>query len=319
MCAYIRDNLKAKEVTDLSATSEDGFQQLWVRIQHIKLKSFMLCVVYRPPDCEITCLEQYLKPSIIEALLYSKDIIIIMGDLNCDLLSNKPESEALKELCTMLNLSQIVTKPTRVTKESASLLDVILTTNPHQVISSTVLENTISDHFTVTALIRLKAPKPKPFQIRSRSYKMYNPQTFSDDILKVSWNNLENITDIDTDLEQFSNAFMSVLKLHAPVKLMSFKHCTSPFISPEIKDQMKVRDAFLRKARKTRCPIDWALYKEVRTEIKRIITEAEKLSVDNEIMQNKKKSHAIWKTLRRYESNKTNDFIKSANPKKDCE
>ena len=118
------------------------------------------------------------------------------------------------------------------------------------------MENTISDHFTVTALICLKAPKPKPFQIRSRSYKMYNPQAFSDDILKVSWNNLENITDIDTRLEQFNNAFMSVVELHAPVKLMSFKHRTSPFISPEIKAQMKVRDALLRKARKTRCHID---------------------------------------------------------------
>ena len=85
---------------------------------------------------------------------------------------------------------------------------------------------------------------------------MYNPQAFSDDILKVSWNNLENITDIDTRLEQFNNAFMSVLELHAPVKLMSFKHRTSPFISPEIKAQMKVRDALLRKARKTRCHID---------------------------------------------------------------
>ena len=40
VCAYIRDNLKRKEVTDLSSTSENGFQQLWVRIQHIKLKSF---------------------------------------------------------------------------------------------------------------------------------------------------------------------------------------------------------------------------------------------------------------------------------------
>ena len=266
VCAYIRDNLKGKEVTDLSSTSENGFQQLWVRIQHIKLKSFLLCVVYRPPDCEITCLEEYLTPSIIEALLYGKDIIIT-GDLNCDLLSNKPESQVLKDLCTMLNLSHIISKPTRVTKESASLLDVILTTNSHQVISSAVLENTISDHFTVTASIRLKAAKPKPFQIRSRSYKMYEPKTFSDDISKVSWNDLENLTDVNTRLEQFNNAFLALLKLHAPVTLMSFKHRTGSFISAEIKDQMKMRDALLRKARKTLCQIDWALYKETQIDL----------------------------------------------------
>ncbi|CAB3982642.1 Hypothetical predicted protein [Paramuricea clavata] len=138
---------------------------------------------------------------------------------------------------------------------------------------------------------------------------MYEPKTFSDDISKVSWNNLENVTDINARLEEFNNAFFAVLELHAPVKLMSFKHRTSSFITPEIKDQMKVRDSLLRRARKTRCQIDWALYKErTQTEIKRMITEAEKLFVDNEIMQNKNNSHAIWKTIRRYTSNKPKEL-----------
>ena len=66
------------------------------------------------------------------------------------------------------------------------------------------------------------------------------------DISKVSWNKLENVTDINTRLEQFNNAFLAVLELHAPVKLMSFKHRTSSFISPEIKDQMKVRHSFTK-------------------------------------------------------------------------
>ena len=82
-------------------------------------------------------------------------------------------------------------------------------------------------------------------------------------------NDLENLTDVNTRLEQFNNAFLAVLELHAPVKLMSFKHRTGSFISPEIKDQMKMRDALLRKARKTRCQIDWALYKETQIETKR--------------------------------------------------
>ena len=161
VCAYIRNNLKAEEVKHLSSSSKHGFQQLWVRIQHIKLKSFLLCVVYRPPDCAINCFKEHMTSSIIEALLYDKTIII-MGDLNCDLLSDKSDTRILKELCTTLNLSQIISKPTRITNDSVSLLDVILTiTNPQQVINTAGLESTISNHFTVTATIRLKAPKPK--------------------------------------------------------------------------------------------------------------------------------------------------------------
>ena len=59
----------------LSSLSEHGFQQLLVTIQNMILTSFLLCV--------------------IEALLYGKTIII-MGDLNCDLLSDKPDTRVSK-------------------------------------------------------------------------------------------------------------------------------------------------------------------------------------------------------------------------------
>ena len=45
-----------------------------------------------------------------------------------------------------------------------------------------------------------------------------------------------------------------------------------------------------------------------------MIIEAEKLFVDNGIMQNKNNSHAIWKTIRRYTSNKPKELMKMENP-----
>ena len=210
----------------------------------------------------------------------------------------------------------MISKPTRVTMESASLLDVILTTNPHQVKRVTVLENSISDHFTVIALLRLKAPKPRPFQIRTRTYKGYDNKKFCEDILKVPWDTLDEITDINIRLERFNTEFLKVLDLHAPIKLMSFKHRTNPFITPEIKEQMKIRDKNLRKARKTRCHLNWALFKKAKAETNKIINEAEKVFVDNEIAQNKDNSRAIWKTIRRYVPNKhVGKLTLTSNPK----
>ena len=140
----------------------------------------------------------------MEALLYDKDILIIIGDLNCDLLSEKPESKALNDFCTMFNLSQMISKPTRVTRDSSSLLDVILTTNPHQVIQTTILQNSISDHFTISALLRLKAPKPHRSRILTRTYKNYDSEKFSEDISKVIWNALDEISDVNSRLEHFN-------------------------------------------------------------------------------------------------------------------
>ena len=85
-------------------------------------------------------------------------------------------------LLVMFNLSQMISKPTRVTRDSSSLLDVILTTNPHQVIQTTIKVNSISDHSTISALLRLKAPKPHRSRILIRAYKNYGSEKFSEDI-----------------------------------------------------------------------------------------------------------------------------------------
>ena len=51
--------------------------------------------------------------------------MILPGDLNCNLLGNCPDGQALIDLCSTLNLFQLVEKPTRVTETSQTLIDVI--------------------------------------------------------------------------------------------------------------------------------------------------------------------------------------------------
>ena len=84
VCAYIKDSLKTKPLKDLSGISDSGLHQLWIQIQHKKLKSLLLCVTYRPPSTAALCLEQDLMPKYIQALSLGKDIVL-PGDLNCDL------------------------------------------------------------------------------------------------------------------------------------------------------------------------------------------------------------------------------------------
>ncbi len=65
------------------------------------------------------------------ALTLGKEIIIV-GDLNCDVL--KPDSSsaiALLNFCASVNLTQLIKEPTRarVTENSTSLIDVIMTSN----------------------------------------------------------------------------------------------------------------------------------------------------------------------------------------------
>ena len=62
VCAYIKSTLKAKILKDLSGISDSGLHQLYIQVQSKKLRSIMVCVVYRPPKIGVTCFEDELMP-----------------------------------------------------------------------------------------------------------------------------------------------------------------------------------------------------------------------------------------------------------------
>ena len=91
----------------------------------------------------------------MESLLLGLDVIIL-GDLNCNLLQGKAESRALNDFCSTFNLTQLINKPTRVTENGESLIDVVMTTNEKLIASNDVLMSTISDHNLIYISLKLK-------------------------------------------------------------------------------------------------------------------------------------------------------------------
>ena len=62
MCAYVKSTLKVKVLKDLTDISESGLHQVWIQVQNKKLRSLLVCVVYRPPEIGTVCLENELLP-----------------------------------------------------------------------------------------------------------------------------------------------------------------------------------------------------------------------------------------------------------------
>ena len=126
VCTNTHKTLKSKVLKDLSGISET----LVLTNYGCKFKSFLLCITYKPPDCNVACLKDF-RDRYTQALVYGLPILVI-GDLNCDLLVSSSKSRTLNNLCTSLNMKQLITQPTRVTETSKSLIDVIFTSNPFQ-------------------------------------------------------------------------------------------------------------------------------------------------------------------------------------------
>ena len=173
VCAYVHKDLKSSVLKELSSISEGNFHQLWINVQCKKLKSTIICVTYRPDNSPLSSFEEVLKPRYIQALLLDKPITIL-GDLNCDgLKKTGTEFKALEKFYTDMNLKQLITKPTRITATTQSLLDVILVSPNNSVRDSGVIHRPISDHSIVFVKLKVKKPKTTPQYITTRSFKKY--------------------------------------------------------------------------------------------------------------------------------------------------
>ncbi|CAB3994943.1 Hypothetical predicted protein [Paramuricea clavata] len=181
-------------------------------------------------------------------------LIILLGDLNCDMLKPTPGSASLIKTTKELNLNQLIKSPTRITESSQTLVDVIFVSSPRLVVNSGVIETCISDHFPVYVSLKLKTDKSPPNYITTRSYNKYDPDLFAIDLASnrdrlVSIFRMDNV---DEKLTIFNEIFLNTLDKHAPVKTIKVRGKSCPFITPEIKASMIKRDQLHSLFRKTR-------------------------------------------------------------------
>ena len=213
-------------------------------------------------------------PNCIHALSLNKPIILT-GDLNCDLLTDNPRGSALRSFCTAINATQLVNDPTRVTRQSSTLIDVVLTSNPALVKTSGVLETTISDHFLVYVVLDLKIPKLKARYVNTRSYKQNNAEKFSADISRIPWNTLDLLDSLDAKVDGFNDLFQACLNDLAPVKTIRIKRRSIPFMNEDIKEQIVIRNNLHKIARQTDSVEDWNGFKQQKCKVKLTLKAAE--------------------------------------------
>lgn len=102
-----------------------------------------------------------------------------MGDLNSDLLLANSAVNALQSLCTAVKTTKKIKDPTRVTRLSSTIIDIILTSDSTLVKTSGLLETSISDHFLVQVALDLKMPKsPNKMPNTSCHHLQYNANQF---------------------------------------------------------------------------------------------------------------------------------------------
>nr|CAH7749991.1 unnamed protein product [Callosobruchus chinensis] len=272
-----------------------NIEQLWVSLR-INGVVFALGCVYKPPTTSHTFFTDELEESLALCMLQSRHIICL-GDININFLDS--DSASVKYMTDMLHsidIEQIVSQPTHITANKASLIDVILCSNPSLISSCSVGGADISDHELVSCVLSRTRAEPKPFIYTYRSFKNFDSDHFYHDLENLSLIDICYIKDIDDKLNIFNSRLIGLFDKHLPIKSSRITKPKAPWLNDEIKKMMKDRDAAKSKFRKTPSTLNWDSYKNSKNRVNHAINKAKRNHLQT-ITQSKNQK-TIWKELR---------------------
>ena len=258
---YIKAWITATVITTSSVPNY--FEYIALKVELSPNDSFIVVGIYRPPSAHISAIDK------LANLLsqHSNTETIIMSDLNLDWLTSA--SKYLKEVSGNLNLSQLVTEPTRPNLKDSSrstLIDLIFTNRSDKITSCGVFDIGISDHCPTACIRNISLKKSQSHMITKRNFKHFNDQSFIAELQNSDIRYTLQIPDVEMALEFFNKTFISIIDKHAPWKRLRVKNSSPPWFTPELSALLKQKNRSWILARKSRDPSHWASFRQIRNQ-----------------------------------------------------
>ena len=255
---FVSKNFQFEILEEESVFISGVYESLWIKVQVDKCKFKIIGNIYRPNTAPRANLKLAIEThaSIITKIKsnknHSKCSIEIASDFNVDLLKFQEHNKTNEyfEVLLSFGLLPTVTKPTRISHNSATLIDHIFVSNQSKFHYSGIIISEISDHFPIFYIDQSnnQKPKPQPYQTRKINSET---QTNLNNLLKTT--SFENIINQSNPSEAFQNFFdicHSATDISFPVitvrpKSTKFSH--SPWMTPGLLISSKTKQKLFNK------------------------------------------------------------------------
>ena len=213
---YIKSKFSYNILKDNSIFVDRIFESLAVEVS-VNSRKIYIGSMYRPGTKHPTLTYDENFKQFVELFTnFSSNLIplgniYLMGDINLDLLkySKCEKVTNFVDLLFSLGLLQIITKPTRCTQNSATLIDLIITNAFCSDLNSTILVSHLSDHFPIFHCIKAVSPSIPPKLVESRNFSKANLTLYNNSLLRYNWSSVIECKDSQLSYNNFSDSFLS--------------------------------------------------------------------------------------------------------------
>ena len=254
---FVSNKFEFEVLEEESIFVEGVYESLWIKVEVSRNVFKIIGNIYRPNTAPKASMKQAIEihSSILSKISKSKNFnkcsVEIVGDFNIDLLQfqNHEQTNDFLEASFSFGLLPVITKPTRITPTSATLIDHIWVKNNSELHTAGIILSHISDHYPTFYVHKTHEEKQplKPFKTRKINKESQN--SFKKLLETANFESILSDENPQSAFDKFLTIYNTSAELAFPEitirpKKNTFAH--SPWMTPGLLISCKSRQKLLR-------------------------------------------------------------------------
>ena len=297
---YISERLQPNYLPNKSKSIDNCAEIVTVEVALANGKKVLVSCVYRAPNTNVDVLSDF----IIAILRNNRNkTIYVCGDFNIDLLQfdkNNYISDCIDNLYSM-GLHPLITRPTRITCQSKTLVDNIFTSDVTSHIQSGLLINDTSDHLPIFQItdISINCPKNNSVYNKRRIVTDRNICEIISELEETEWGEILNSDDVNFSFETFVNKLTDIYSKNCPAATgkVNNKRPNKPWMTSGLKNACKKKNLLYKYFLKSRSKQSEDKYKTYKNKLTTILRKCEKNYNTKLLELNKGNLKETWRLL----------------------
>ena len=299
---YVRDHISFIGRPDLNQF-DNSIESIFIEVNKDQLnttKNILIGVIYRPPNQNMDIFNEKIS-EMLETIRKEEKFCYLLGDCNINILNY--ESHRLTgdfvDLLSSYSFLPLITRPTRITASSATLIDNIFTNHIENLDHSTqgLLVTDVSDHYPIFHINKRLYTGESDIYVTKRIFSERNKQAFKIALNELDWNEIYEASETNNAFHRFHDILGTLLNKHFPkVRIKRKYNNRKPWLTDSLRMSIKTKNELYYCYKRINCVKNEVKYKTYKSKLQKLLKVAEKQYYQELLMKYKNNMKKSWES-----------------------